>query len=66
MLIFALQAFCDSNSPESQTLIVQSSEPETIVFPSGEKSTERMQSLWALIFSLLSSSEAVRETGSSQ
>ena len=53
-------------APESQPLIVRSSEPETIVFPSGEKSMERIQSLWALGFSLSSSSVAVRETGSGQ
>ena len=39
-----------------QTLRVRSSEAETIVFPSGEKATERMKSLCALVFSLVSSS----------
>ena len=32
---------------------VWSAEPETIVFPSGEKSTERIMSLWAFVFSLI-------------
>ena len=39
-------------SPEFQTLRVLSSEPETIVFPSGEKATERISLLWAFVFSL--------------
>ena len=48
------------NVPESQTLIVPSFEPDTIVLPSGEKATELMSRLWALVFSLFSSSVAVR------
>ena len=31
---------------------VWSAPPETIVFPSGEKATERMILLWAFVFSL--------------
>ena len=49
-----------NGSPASQTLIVPSEEPETIVFPSGEKSTEVIKPLWAFVFSLLSSSVAAR------
>ena len=49
------------DAPESHTLIVSSHEPETIVFPSGEKATEVMRSLWALCFSALSSSVAAKE-----
>jgi hypothetical protein len=44
-------------------LIVQSSEPDTMVKPSGEKATERTQSLCALCFSALSSREAVASMG---
>ena len=40
-------------APESQTLIVLSNDPDTIVLPSGEKATDRLLSLWALVFSLL-------------
>ena len=39
-------------------MIVLSREPETIVFPSGEKATERTQSLWAFVFSLFKVREA--------
>ena len=49
------------NAPESHTLIVLSSEPDTILVPSGENATERISSLWALTFSVLRSSVAVRE-----
>ena len=37
---------------------VLSFEPETIVFPSGEKATELIQSLWAFVFSLFKVREA--------
>ena len=53
--------FGAQNAPASQTLIVLSSDPDTILVPSGENATERIQSLWALIFSALSSSVAARE-----
>ena len=43
-----------------------SSEPDTIVFPSGEKSTEVTLLLCALPFSLFSSSVAAWEGGASQ
>ena len=45
-------------------MIVWSLDPETIVFPSGEKSTEVTQWLWALIFSLFSSNVPVQEARS--
>ena len=41
---------------------VRSLEPETIVFPSGEKATEKIEPLCAFVFSPLSSSVAVQET----
>ena len=44
-----------NGSPASQTLIVRSSEPDTIVLPSGEKATDLIQSLWAFSFVALSS-----------
>ena len=46
------ERFRTQRSPEFQTLRVLSSDPETIVFPSGEKATEVMNSLWAFVFSL--------------
>ena len=51
-----------NGSPASQTLIVLSKEPETIVLPSGEKATEVISSLWAL--SLLALSSRVPENQS--
>ena len=47
-------------APEFQTLRVLSLEPETIVFPSGEKATELIARLCAFVFSLESSSVAVQ------
>ena len=47
-------------APEFQTLRVLSLEPETIVFPSGEKATELIARLCAFVFSLVSSSVAVQ------
>ena len=44
-------------------MIVWSLEPATMVAPSGEKATERTQSLCALCFSALSSREAVASKG---
>ena len=49
--------------PASQTLIVLSNEPDTMVLPSGEKATEVTVSLCALCFSALSSREAVASVG---
>ena len=49
--------------PASQTLIVLSAEPDTMVDPSGEKATEFTQLRCALCFSALSSREAVASVG---
>ena len=38
-------------TPASQTLIVLSTEPETILVPSWLKATELMARLWAFVFS---------------
>ena len=48
-----------ADTPASQTLIVWSLEPDTMVEPSGEKATEVTKSLCALCFSTLSSRETV-------
>ena len=48
--------FEGKGAPESQTLIVLSYDPETILVPSGENATNVMKSLWAFVFSLNSSS----------
>jgi hypothetical protein len=53
--------FEGSVAPASQTLIVLSADPDTILVPSGENSTDMTQWLWALVFSLSSSSLAVRQ-----
>ena len=52
-----------ADTPASQTLIVWSHEPETMVLPSGEKATEFTKELCALCFSALSSREAVARVG---
>jgi hypothetical protein len=39
-------------APESQTLIVWSADPDTILVPSGENATKKMLPLWAFVFSL--------------
>ena len=44
-------------------MIVLSSEPDTMLEPSGEKATDITQSLCALCFSALSSREAVASVG---
>ena len=49
------------HAPESHTLIVLSADPETIFDPSGEKSTDQIEPLCALAFSVLSSSVAAKE-----
>ena len=46
------ERFRTQRSPEFHTLRVLSTEPETMVFPSGEKATERISLLWAFVFSL--------------
>ena len=52
-----------ADTPASQTLIVLSNEPDTMVAPSGEKATDQMMLLCALFFSALSSREAVASVG---
>jgi len=58
--------FEGSGAPESQTLIVLSSDPDTILVPSGENATELMSPLWAFIFSLSSSSLPARQASRRQ
>ena len=58
--------FGPKNAPESQTLMLLSQDPDTIVFPSGAKATEAIGSLCALLFSLFSSSVAAWEGGAGQ
>jgi len=54
--------FEDSGAPESQTLIVPSRDPDTILVPSGENATDMTNLLWALVFSLSSSRAAIAPT----
>ena len=54
------------SAPALQALIVLSLDPDTIVFPSGEKATDMTQPLCALLFSLTSSRVAAWERGASQ
>ena len=42
-------------------MIVRSSDPDTILVPSGENATDLMQSLWASVFSLNSSMVPARQ-----
>jgi hypothetical protein len=53
-------------APESQTLIVLSSDPDTILVPSGENATDMMQSLWAFVFTLNSPSASARQASRRQ
>ena len=48
-------------APESQTLIVRSSDPDTILVPSGENATDMTLWLWAFVFSLSISSLPARQ-----
>ena len=41
----------DASAPDSQTLIVPSVDPDTLLVPSGENATDQMVSLWAIVFS---------------
>jgi len=50
----------------SQTLIVLSRDPETILVPSGENATDLTTSLWAFVFSLNSSSLPARQANKRQ
>jgi hypothetical protein len=54
-----LRVGVSADTPASQTLIVWSTEPDTMVAPSGEKATDITALLCALCFSALSSREAV-------
>jgi hypothetical protein len=45
-----------SGAPESQTLIVLSIDPDTILVPSGENATDQIKPLCAFVFSLNSPS----------
>ena len=58
--------FESSGAPDSQTLIVRSSDPETILVPSGENATDLIHRLWASVFSLNSSSFAARQASRRQ
>ncbi len=58
--------FEGKSAPVSQTLIVLSSDPVTILVPSGENATELMRSLWALVFSLSASSLPDRQASRRQ
>jgi len=58
--------FEGKSAPESQTLIVWSSDPDTILVPSGEKATDLMQWLWALVFSLSSPSAPAKQASRRQ
>ena len=51
----------DSGAPESQTLIIPSADPDTILVPSGENATDVIGWMWALLFSLNSSSLPARQ-----
>ena len=51
-----------ADTPASQTLIVLSFEPDTMVDPSGEKATDITMPLCALCFSALSSKDAATST----
>jgi hypothetical protein len=53
-------------APESQTLIVLSSNPDTILVPSGENATDQIQPLWVFDFSLSSSSLSARQSNRRQ
>ena len=53
--------FGASSAPESQTLIVLSTDPETILLPSGENATDKTWALCVFVFSLFRSSVAARQ-----
>jgi hypothetical protein len=54
------------SAPESQTLIVLSYDPDTILVPSGENATDVMFLLCAFVFSLNSSSLSARQASRRQ
>ncbi len=53
-------------APESQTLIVPSTDPDTILVPSGENATDVMVLLCAFVFSLSISSFPARQSNMHQ
>jgi hypothetical protein len=55
-----------SGAPESQTLIVLSHDPDTILLPSGENATDMTLLLCAFVFSLNSSSLSARQANRRQ
>ena len=54
------------HTPESQTLIVSSSDPDTILVPSGENANDVMLLLCASVFSLNSPSASARQASKRQ
>ena len=58
--------FEGSEAPKSQTLIVPSADPDTILVPSGENATDKTQSLCAFVFSLNISSLPARQASRRQ
>jgi len=58
--------FEGSDAPKSQTLIVLSYDPDTILVPSGENATDEITQLWAFVFSLSSSSVSARQASRRQ
>ena len=52
-----------ADAPASQTLMVWSTEPDTMVLPSGGKATESTEPLCALCFSAFSSRDAAASVG---
>jgi hypothetical protein len=53
-------------APKSQTLIVPSADPDTILVPSGENATDMTQLLCAFVFSLSISSLSARQASKRQ
>ncbi len=58
--------FEGKSAPESHSLIIWSTDPETILVPSSENVTDVMMLLWALVFSLNSSSLPARQASRRQ
>ena len=58
--------FESCSAPKSQTLIVLSADPDTILVPSGENATDLMVLLWALVFLLSISSLSARQASRRQ
>ena len=58
--------FEGKRAPESQTLIVPSRDPDTILVPSGENATDATPRLWAFVSSLSISSLSARQASGRQ